>query len=634
MPLTPRFVLSQTEDVLIVTIRTPHVRVSASTLEVVVDDDTFHFYSPPYLLRLKLPGRLVDDAASGREAKAVYDPSLDNGTVTVTTYKDVNDAGIWEGLDLVGRLLISGQQQQYRQDRRSNGPSIEVLSSMDYEEGTGVIRNDRGGTAVAKEGYTGNLTTPTSSTFADAIGDTPPSAPENAASDLLNLTAPRYGFLNLYHSVFGDLAREGLCHEMLELPEPDTTLEQDRRPMRLDVEADKFNDDRYLEDALLGGELDPEYDDGGGGDMIYDEAVNMKPHWVALDGIHEGSLEAITRDIDSLSLGRVSQNDENIMKKEDSTTLTQLSTDELNSLADIPASHMPPIDFATMNEAQTHTTLLSLLDIIFAYVYDHRTTGGDPTVESSWTVAILSPTLSWFDCYHGPVEVREKNEFQEESGSADINTRIDTPADVFTWCIRRSLIYPYLRSYKLGAMIVADVISILKGGRRMILRCLLQLRKIFENSTGHYLLNKLYVDPLIYWVQSVQEEVVFSFATGLKDLAMDVTCNSLVWKSRIGLDLVRLDAMLDQLDREEESDAFSSESGDDGSTSSSEGDESSAERHGNEEDDGDDVLNDAGTHTKISSELVCMGESIRGAASESEGEKVSARKEKPLIQEI
>ena len=166
----------------------------------------------------------------------------------------------------------------------------------------------------------------------------------------------------------------------------------------------------------------------------------------------------------------------------------------------------------------------------------------------------------------------------------------------------------------------------------MILRCLLQLRKIFEKSTGHYLLNKLYVDPLIFWVQSVQEGFVLSFATGLQNLARDVTSNSLVWKSRIGLDLVRLDAMLDQLDNEEESDDFSSESGDDGS--SSEGDESSAEHHCNDDDDDDDLLNGAGTSTEISSELVRMGENILDVASGSEGEEVFARKEKPLIQEI
>lgn len=41
--------------------------------------------------------------------------------------------------------------------------------------------------------------------------------------------------------------------------------------------------------------------------------------------------------------------------------------------------------------------LLGLADILFAYAYDHRTTTGDASVESAWTVAVLSPLLSWLE---------------------------------------------------------------------------------------------------------------------------------------------------------------------------------------------------------------------------------------------
>ena len=33
----------------------------------------------------------------------------------------------------------------------------------------------------------------------------------------------------------------------------------------------------------------------------------------------------------------------------------------------------------------------------FGYAYDHRTTSGDPTVESAWTICTLSAALSWLD---------------------------------------------------------------------------------------------------------------------------------------------------------------------------------------------------------------------------------------------
>ena len=46
------------------------------------------------------------------------------------------------------------------------------------------------------------------------------------------------------------------------------------------------------------------------------------------------------------------------------------------------------------NELQT---FLGLVDVIYAYAYDERTTMGEHTVESWWTVSRLSATLSWFD---------------------------------------------------------------------------------------------------------------------------------------------------------------------------------------------------------------------------------------------
>lgn len=45
--------------------------------------------------------------------------------------------------------------------------------------------------------------------------------------------------------------------------------------------------------------------------------------------------------------------------------------------------------------SSTKTELIGLVDIIYAWCYDHRTTMGDPTVESAWTIAKISSTLSY-----------------------------------------------------------------------------------------------------------------------------------------------------------------------------------------------------------------------------------------------
>ena len=613
MPITPRFVLSQTDEILTVTIRTPHVRVSASTLEVVIDDDAFHFYSPPYLLRLTLPGQLVDDAESGREAKATYDPR-DNGTVTVAIYKAQEDMGQWDGLDLVGRLMMNSHSGANADGTNSSGggtgtsgrPVIEVLSSEDAPIGNFSATDDE------------NTATATTSSANPAT-----IAPENATSALLNLTAKRYGFLQLYHSVFTDLAREGLCQEMLELPEPDVTPEGDRRSMRLDVEADKFDPGRYLDDAILGEEdtTDPHYeDDGCGGDMIFDEAVHMEPHWTKSTTPEKAaaSVESIASELGSLSIDRAAGGQS-----------PQLTEDEMQLLASVPATHMPPVDFASMSQSQIQSTLLSLLDILFAYAYDHRTTGGDPTVESSWTVAILSPTLSWFDAYNAA----------EVSSGTETVIPIDTPADVLVWCIRRSLVYPYLRSYNLGAMIAGDAISILQGGRRVVLRCLLQLRKIFENSTGHYLLNKLYIDPIIFWIQSIEESVLSEFAGGIEKLGKDMqsTSNSSVWKDRIGLNLIGIEKMLYENEEVQEDRSESGSSSDD-SSSDDDGSSSSSDDGDSDSSEGEEEGSNKAA-PKVSSELLQIEST--GISDEDEGHQSSGKEtevdramRKPLIQEL
>lgn len=52
-----------------------------------------------------------------------------------------------------------------------------------------------------------------------------------------------------------------------------------------------------------------------------------------------------------------------------------------------------------LNNEEIHKLLLSLVDILFGSCYNHRTTLGESTVESSWTINKLSSTLSWFEVH-------------------------------------------------------------------------------------------------------------------------------------------------------------------------------------------------------------------------------------------
>ena len=492
MPITPRYSLTQTTSHLQIEVSIPHVRVSTSTLELrIVDGTEVNLYAPPtYLLRLTLPGRVIDEDAvedslsnsaiiglncncsiiqeeDGEDGelqpKAVqklltkddlpklqYNPEKNHGTLVIVLQKE--EQGFWEDLDLLGRLQQPSQTRQMK--KAMNNPLVQEINEngdVESRSSNKVVNNDT----------------------------------RQMMEECLSVQKTMsYGLFNGYSNVFRDYAREGLVHEMLECPNPDEIIsngdddnivleEQYRRELRLQTENEKFDEDRYINDLHIEHECD----------MVFDSAVMMKPHWIEDNN---------------------NQSDGNPF----------FSSEESHLLAEIPRHDT----LMNLSVEQQKSGLLCLVDILFAYVYDHRTTDGDPTVESSWTVMILSPTLSWLEHYNPPY---------------------DTLDNVLQWSIRRSLIYPYLRSYNLAKLIAEDVSRILKCGRRTVIRCLLQLHKIMEQSESHYLFNKLYIDPMIGWVQQCKENEVQQFG-----IEVEQSCTSdddVLGKQCLGLDLVGIE---------------------------------------------------------------------------------------------
>ncbi|KAL7480850.1 hypothetical protein ACHAW6_006511 [Cyclotella cf. meneghiniana] len=558
MPLTPRYNLTQTPTHVHIEVSIPHVRVSPSTLELVVDGNEFHLYAPPtYLLKLVLPERvvdesLVDEQSLGEEKrinvesnekshktlvhvmddpeeshaierstahtrtwteedlpKMQYDPCKNHGTIIIILTKEVD--GIWDDLDLLGRL----QRPAQKDVARSKQPLITVCED-DGEHAVHSV-SDHNATSSAI-GIMNDLTT-------------------------LSHQSLRYGLFRNFSNVFRDYAREGLAHEMLECPNPDepfSCTDEDtdasvkalRREMRLEMENDKFDGDRYLADVNIAEE----------GDMIYDLAMKIIPHWMD-------------------AMAQYSTQHEGCEGNGDSSSKPFFTAEESHVLATLPQkSNLLP----NLTTEQKRSVLLCLSDILFAYAYDHRTTDGDPTVESSWTVMILSPTLSWLEHYNPPY---------------------DDIVDVMRWCIRRALIYPYLRSYSLALRLVHDVGQIFSRGRRAVIRCLLQLHRIMEKSESHYLFNKLYIDPSIWWVQNCSDGDFNLFGEEILNLLREnhgsaigdnhtMHYSGLLAKTSLGLGLVELEQSLHI-----EQDSSSSDADDRSLTDNSVSDDNASERN-------------------------------------------------------
>jgi len=143
-------------------------------------------------------------------------------------------------------------------------------------------------------------------------------------------------------------------------------------------------------------------------------------------------------------------------------------------------------------------TMLSLVDLIFAYAYNARTTYGENTCESAWTMWKLSSTLSWF----------------EEFKSMDY--MLHTAA-------KRSLTFPLYRNWKLVEAVMQDVINIFQAGRSTILRCLLQIKYAFDHEEMKYLFSILYVNDYCVWIQRISDSALQQCLEALKAVKLDKT---------------------------------------------------------------------------------------------------------------
>jgi len=135
---------------------------------------------------------------------------------------------------------------------------------------------------------------------------------------------------------------------------------------------------------------------------------------------------------------------------------------------------LPRKEYIIENEK---AALLGLVDIIFAYAYNQRTTMDEPTCESDWTIVFLSPTMSWLETFSSITQT-------------------------LTACVRRSLAYPLYRHWALSQIALRDVVTILSMGKRSILRALLGVKRLLDKSDPRFYHSKLFIDDYCVWIQS------------------------------------------------------------------------------------------------------------------------------------
>lgn len=276
--------------------------------------------------------------------------------------------------------------------------------------------------------------------------------------------SPKYGFAN---KLSGALAafEPAWLKEMIDLPTPDTTPETERKKLQEKRELENFNEDHYMADLM-----EPE---------CIESYMTYFAEW-------------------------------EILQKNEVT----FNEEELDLLKDLPNKEY------LLDDEETRKLYLNLVDILFASCYNHRTTLGENTVESCWTINKLSSTLSWFQNF-------------------------DSMNEVITACFRRSICYPYLRNWELSTKIFEDVKQVLKLGKKYVIKRFCEIHSLFNNSyEPRYLLNQLYITDFIIWLQTSPESRLEELQPILDDIHPD--------KESMGVYLVELETAAYSVKEEEE----------------------------------------------------------------------------------
>ncbi|TFK42945.1 SHQ1 protein-domain-containing protein [Crucibulum laeve] len=168
---------------------------------------------------------------------------------------------------------------------------------------------------------------------------------------------------------------------------------------------------------------------------------------------------------------------------------------------------------------QTHDLYLILITILFSYAYESRTTQHDPTPESAWTICSLTPAFSALDPPKSSLSGFSTN-LQEFTAQELVTTLVPS--------YRRSLAFPLYRSFILAEACRKDIARLLIAGKRVIVRCLLELKQILDHHEVYYVYSKIWLDDFCTWVLAYADDDVLS-RLGKLLLELKVHKNALGW---------------------------------------------------------------------------------------------------------
>ena len=280
----------------------------------------------------------------------------------------------------------------------------------------------------------------------------------------------KYGFNNFYQG-YGKTINE-LAQELIDIHDIDHSDCQSRREQRLLAEELKFDSDYFMWDTAMNEEIQ--------------RLLEYKPEsYKALKRIQKVNLNT---PID-ISASEKEAHLDSFFK------FTEIEQEQMRNLPNKECNHLFLISYILfyidlIDPSQEIQIYLGLVDIIYAYCYNARSTEGDDTVESAWTICRLSGTLSALDSF----------------------SNIES---VLTCNLRRALSFPLCRSFSLAEKVYQDLVVMFKLGKRALLKCLLHIKSLLSHHESMFLMDRIYIVDYCIWIQQASAKKISSLASQL-----------------------------------------------------------------------------------------------------------------------
>lgn len=262
----------------------------------------------------------------------------------------------------------------------------------------------------------------------------------------------KYGFNNQYDGIIGVSVSNG--NDINGLGDPEATPENDRIIERLIKENIQFDPEIYAADYMM--EKYPTSDD--------DKNFKQLIEWT------NPTVQKFLKWYKSQQL--LSENDRVAVMP------IEFSKEEQEKMMQLPRKSY------LLDDRYKLEVLITIICLLFAYNLDIRENEGEHNVESAWTIGKITPQFSFLD-----------SKLTVDDSDNLLRSAVVT-------CVRRALTYPLHRSFALCEKVWSDVYYILRGGKRLVLQLLLDLKELFRFHDIYYVYDKIWLEDLCAYLIS------------------------------------------------------------------------------------------------------------------------------------